>query len=118
MSNELDQLKKLVLEGGFDEEDKDHVRRLEVRLQKLAETEKLADLPAIKSFLSYMQTEIDRSELLLKTDETLTDLQRNKLFAIIQVSQKYTRLFNGTARQSIEDIIKRELDAARNQETI
>jgi Spy/CpxP family protein refolding chaperone len=114
LNSELEQLRKLVLDGGFDEESKQRVLNLEKRLRKLAETERLNELPAIKEFLAYMESEITRSELLLKSDESLTDLQRSKLFAIIQVSEKYTRLFNGKARQSVEEIIKRELDAARS----
>lgn len=114
MSQELEQLKKLVFNGNYDDDFREYVVRLENRLRKLAETEKIAELPAIQEYLKYMQSEIDRCELLLKTDESLTDLQRAKLFAIIQVSEKYTRLFDGTARQSVEEIIKRELDAARS----
>jgi len=111
-SEQLDKLKRLVLEGNYEDEDKVEVQRLEVRLKKAAEADKLKDIPAIKEFLAYMEKEIERCQTLLTTDETLTDSQRAKLFAIIQVSEKYTSLFNGSALRNVQASIERALRAA------
>jgi hypothetical protein len=116
MLSELEQLKKLVLEGGYDEDSKRHVLALETRLQKVSQAETARDIPVVKEWLDYLVSEIARCELLLKTDESLTDLQRSKLFAIIQVSEKYTRLLTGDSRRKLEEEIKRELHVARSQE--
>jgi Spy/CpxP family protein refolding chaperone len=114
MESQLEQLKQLVLKGGFDEDSKAQVKAYEERLQKLAAAEKIKDLPPIREFIAYMEREIDRCETLLKSDETLTDVQRTKLFAIIQVSEKYTRLFNGSGLRNLEQSIKKALDVARS----
>jgi len=112
-SESLEQLRMLVFEGGFDEDSRRQVLGYERRLQKLAETEKARDIPVVREYMAYLEKEITRCETLLKADETLTDLQRAKLFAIIQVSEKYTHLFNGSAIRNLELAIKQALDAAR-----
>lgn len=115
MYQPLEQLRKLVFEGGFDEESRAAVINYERRLRECAETERAAEIPVVRDFLAYLEGEVSRAETLLKSDESLTDLQRNKLFAIIQVSGKYTHLLNGKARQGLEEAINRDLDAARNK---
>lgn len=113
-SNEdLEQLKKLVLEGGWDDDSKADVVELEKRLQASAIAEKIADSAAIKPFIDYMTGEVERCELLLKTDEKLTDLQRCNLFATIKVATKFTALFTGEVRKVTEKNIKDVLAHAR-----
>lgn len=112
-NDDLEQLKKLVLEGGWDEESKADVAELEKRLQASAVAEKIADSPAIKPFIDYMTTEVGRCELLLHTDEKLTDLQRAQLFATIKVASKFTALFTGEVKKVTEENIKNVLKHAR-----
>jgi len=111
-SDNLERLKALVFSGGWDEESREKVLALEKRLTKVAETERMKEMPGVRDWLAYLEAEISRCELLLKTKEDLTDLQRAKLFAIIQVASHYTRLFTGKERRDLEETIKRELDAA------
>lgn len=112
---ELEQLKELVFSGGFDEESKKDVLQLEQRLHELAVKEKLADNPIIKEYIDYLQTEIERAETLLKTDRTLTDRQRDALFERIDLASHFTSIFNGKARESMEQSIKALLDVAKTR---
>jgi hypothetical protein len=111
--NELEQLKKLVLDGGWDEESKESVRKLETDLHDFAAREKLAESAAIKPFIDYLTDEIDKCEMLLKTDKSLSETARLELFAIMKIAKKFTFVFNGKARQSTEEEIKRLLDVVK-----
>ncbi len=110
---EIEQLKKLVLENGWDEESKQYVQKLESNLHELSVREKLADSAAIKPFIDYLTAEIDRAEQLLRTDESLTDKQRTELFAIMKHAKRFTFVFNGKERQATETEIKRLLDVVK-----
>jgi len=114
--DELEQLKKLVLENGWDDESKQYVEKLESNLHELSLREKLADSPAIKPFIDYLAAEIDRAEQLLRTDESLTEKQRIELFAIMKHAKRFTFVFNGNERQAVETEIKRLLDVVKNNE--
>src|SRR5436190_1656034 len=99
-NDDLEQLKKLVLEDGWDDESKEAVKELEERLQTVAIQEKLAENAAIKPFIDYLTDEVERCEMLLKKDKSLTDRQRDELFARIEIASNFTSVFTGSARQS------------------
>jgi len=114
MLQELQQLKDLVLKGGFDSESQQQVASLESRLHEIAVKENLADNPIVKPYIAYLQAEIDRSELLLKTDKKLTDRERDALFARMELADQFVSIFSGKQRAAIEEEIKRLLHVATN----
>lgn len=111
-NSNLDQLQALVFDGGWDQESKDKVAELESTLQDIAIQENLAENAAIKPFIDYLTTEIERSEMLLKTHRSLDDRRRDELFARIDIATRFTSIFTGKARQSVEKEIKHMLDVA------
>lgn len=115
MIHELDQLKQLVFEGDFDQDSKTEVQKLEARLHKLAIKEKLAENPIIQEYIDYLQGEVDRAELLLKTDRMLTDRQRDALFARIDLAGRFADIFNGREREDIEKTIKELIHVAKTR---
>jgi len=114
---ELDQLKALVLEGGWDDESKKQVESFEQQLSELAVKEKIADDPNIKPFVEYLEAKVKRCETLLRTDRRLSDLERHMLFATIEIAEQFTSMFTGKRREALETEIKQLLkDAqARNE---
>lgn len=112
--NQLDELKKLVIDGGWDDESKKQVLDLETRLQDLSIRENLGQHPAIKPFIDYLTTEISRCDMLLRKHQGLDDRSRDRLFAIVDIAEHFTSVFSGKARQSAEDEIKKLLDVATN----
>ena len=117
MSQALQQLKQLVLDGGFDEESKKDVQSFEQQLQELAITENIARDPVIKQYISYLQAEIDRSETLLRTDKALTDRDRDALFIRIELADKFTSMFTASTkrREELEQTINELLQVAQNR---
>ena len=117
MYQQLQQLKQLVLEGGFDEESKKDVQSLDSQLSEAARIENLSQDPVIKPYISYLQAEIDRCETLLKTDKTLTDRQRDELFARIEIADKFTSIFAAASkrREELESTINELLHVAQNR---
>jgi hypothetical protein len=72
MSTSLDQLKKLVLDGGFDAESRQQVQNLENRLHKALIAEELKENPVIKDYVEYLTIEISRCTYLLAHDDKLS----------------------------------------------
>jgi hypothetical protein len=112
--NELEQLKKLVLDRGWDDESQQYVSKLESELHDLSVREKLAESAVIQPFIKYLTDEMDRCELLLKTDKNLNETARLELFAILKIASRFTYVFNGQAKASIESEIKRLLNVVQD----
>lgn len=110
----IQQLKQLVFDGGFDEESRQEVLRLEVRLQELATAERIAELPTIRQFITHLETLRRQADSLLRHDRTLTDRERDKLFERIDLCDHFTSLFTGKAKESVEAEINELLNAAKN----
>lgn len=110
----LEQLKQLVFDGGFDQESKQEVLDLEDRLHELAVAENIKQYPTIEKFIDYLSTEAQRCTALLSHDRTLTDLQRQVLFEKRDICERFTYLFDGTEKKSVEESIKHLLDVAKN----
>jgi hypothetical protein len=116
MSNEsLQQLKALVLEEGFDTESRAQVQQLEARLHAVAVKEQLANDPIIKEYIDFLQDQIEQAGLLLRTDRTLTDRQRDALFERIDLASRFTYMFNGKAREDVEKTINELLNVAKTR---
>jgi hypothetical protein len=113
--NELERLKQIVYEGGFDEESKQDVLQLEQELQEIAAAEKLSLNPVIQKFIAYLEAQAESCTRRLATVRSLTDLERQVLFEKRDLCEHFTSLFTGQKKQLIEDQIKTHLDAARNQ---
>ena len=117
MSQALQQLKQLVLSGGFDEESRKEVENFEKQFQEVAIREKFAKDPLIKQYIDYLQSEIDRAETLLRTDRTLTDRERDALFNRIELAEKFTSIFTGATkrREELESTINDLLNVAKTR---
>jgi hypothetical protein len=111
---ELEQLKQLVFDGGFDEESRKQVQDLEDRLHKLAVAENLKSHPPVKEWIDYLETQISHCNTLLRNDRTLTDLQRQVLFEKRDICEQFVSMFDGSGKEVIEQEINTLLDAAKN----
>lgn len=109
----LEKLKKIVLEGGFDEESRKEVAQLEESFQKLFMAEKLAQNPVIQEFLTYLKSQSENCTFLLSNKRELTDLERDKLFEKRDLCDKFINLFTGDKSQ-IENEINSLLTQAQN----
>lgn len=110
---ELDELRSRVLNGDYDEDSKRYVAGLEAKLKAAAEMDRFRDIPAVVAFLRHTKEEIERCKQLLTTDETLTDLERSKLFAIMKVSRKFIYLFDVPTVRDVEASIQSDLETAK-----
>ena len=115
MSIELDQLKKIVFDLDYDPDSRKEVLELENRLVKAAQAENIASLPTISEFIEYMTFQKDAAEHLLKTDRTMTDRERDKMFERIDLTSRFISLFNGQERQAIENEINHLLNVTSSQ---
>ena len=115
---ELEQLKQIVFDGGFDAESRNDILQLEAQLRELAVAENIKEYPTIQKFLEYLDTEAKRCTTLLTNDRKLTDLERQVLFEKRDICEKFTYLFDGSAKESVEANIKHLLDVAKNQSVI
>lgn len=111
----LQQLKQLVLDGGFDEESRNAVAELEQKLHRLAVAENLKTHPPIKEWLDYLEAQISHCNTLLRNDRSLTDLQRQTLFEKREVCEKFVSMFNGSGKQAVEEEINNLLNVAKTQ---
>jgi len=109
---ELDQLKKIVFELDYDPESRHEVLELEAKLAKAAQAENIAALPTIADFIEYLTFQKEAAEHLLKTDRTMTDRERDKMFERIDLTTRFISLFNGQERQAVEQEIKDAFDVA------
>jgi hypothetical protein len=112
---ELEQLKRLVLDEGFDGESKQVIADYEAQLSGLLMKEKAIENPVIKEFVDYLTFQVERSEQQLKSNRKLNDRERDALFATIDICEHFTSLFNGKAREAIRKSIIQDLDNARTQ---
>ena len=115
MNQELEELKKLVLDGDWDEDSRQSVRNLEARMLEAAAAEKSAEHPAVKPYLEYLSGRVASARDILTTKRT-SAIEQEFLFAIIELATRFTSLFNGDARRATEDIIKKNLDVAKSRE--
>lgn len=112
--NKIEQLKKIVFDGGYDKESKDLVLQYEQELTELAAAEKLMLNPVIKKYVEYLETESKRCTFLLSQDRKLTELQRAVLFEKRDIIEHLTSLFTGKKRDQINNEINDLLDVERN----
>jgi len=116
MSIQLEQLKKIVFELDYDPDDRKEVLELEARLAEAAQVEKIASLPIIADFIEYITFQKDAAEHLLKTDRTMTDRERDKMFERIDLTTRFISLFNAQDRQAVEQEINNLLDVAKSHQ--
>jgi hypothetical protein len=115
---ELEQLKQIVFNGGFDADSKNDILQLEEQLHELSIAENIKQYPTIQKFIEHLTVESERCTYLLGNDRKLTDLERQVLFEKRDICQKFTYLFDGSLKQSVEANIKHLLDVAKNQSSI
>src|SRR4028119_542309 len=112
MSN-LEELKRLVLSGNFEDEDKQHVSDIEERFHKTLVAEKLAEHQIIKEFVDYLNDRKEKAETLLKTDRNLTERERDAVFQRIDVCDHFLEMLTGKERENVEKQINDLLNAAK-----
>jgi hypothetical protein len=61
-----------------------------------------------------MQFQKDAAEQLLKTDRTMTDRERDKMFERIDLTTRFIALFTGQERNAVEEEINSLLDVANS----
>lgn len=110
--NDLERLKKLVLDGGYDAESRRDILELESRLQEVAIAENIRQYPTIQKYISYLKDTANSCTELLANNRTLTDIERQVLFEKRDICEKFTSLFTGTEKALIEETIKHYLDVA------
>ena len=110
---DLENLRGLVFNGGYDAESKQEVLNLEKRLHSAMVHEKLADNPIIQEYTDYLKNVVLGAETLLKTDKTLTNEQRAELFAKIEVANKFHIIVIGEPVSQVEEEIKSLLNVAK-----
>ncbi len=114
--NELDQLREIVFNNGFDAESREEVLSYEKRLTELAVKENMLSHQPVKEWFDYLQGQVTAARLLLSTDPTLDDKRRAELFIRIELANKCLSLLgHGSDRESLELEIKSALNAAKNQ---
>jgi hypothetical protein len=113
MSN-IEDLKRLVLNDSFEKEDHEHVYEIEKQLHKALVAEKLVEHEIIKEFVEYLENRVERAEVLLKTDRTITERERDAIFERIDVCNHFLSILTGKERENIETQINKMYDAAKN----
>lgn len=113
MSNNLNRLKAIVLEGGFDADDKQQVAKIEEQMQMVLMAEKLVENPVIQQYITYLKMQSENCSYLLNNDRTLTDLERDKLFEKRDLCDHFTKLFTGEQKASIENTINELLNVVQ-----
>ena len=108
---ELDQLKDLVLRGGFDSDSIADVLQLEQKLKEAIAAQKLKQHPAIQAYLEYLHQEIDRCNVVMSESEDLPDRERIKLYERKQACRRFLEIF-GENRADIDQSIKDMLNVA------
>lgn len=112
LADDLEQLERLVLDGGFDEESKEQLRQLRNQFEKAVAAEHLAKHSAIAPYIQYLKDEIERCNTILSTDEQLDEMQRNRYFERKRACQDFLSHFGDTTQ--ISQTIKKLLDVAKH----
>lgn len=112
---ELEQLRDLVFNKGFDSESYESVLQYEKRLREVSAKEKIQQHQPIQEWIKYLSDTVSNARLLLATDRSLTDRQRDELFAKIDISNHLLTLLGTGEREQIESDIKKALNVAKAQ---
>jgi hypothetical protein len=115
---ELETLRELVFNNGFDEESKESVLQYEQKLHALSVKENILKHQPVKMWFDWMTREVTQARLLLSTDPELTDKQRTELFIRIEIANKYLSLLDISDKEKIEEDIRNALTMAKNQSEI
>src|SRR5205085_2646068 len=111
----LSQLHKLIFDGGFDERSRKKVKQFEDKLHELTVKENLKDAAGVKEWYAYLTSEWQRCHLLLATDRTLTELQRESLHNTKDICNRFLSIFDSTTpKQMLEQEIESALSEAKH----
>jgi hypothetical protein len=113
--SELEQLRELVFNNRFFDEDKDSVLQWEQKLHEISVKENILAHRPVKDWFDWMKREVTQARLELSTDESLTQDQRTELFTRIKVANKFLSLLDLSDKPKIEAEIKNALNVAKNQ---
>src|SRR6185503_10234545 len=103
---ELEQLRELVFNSGFDEASKSDVLQYEKKLNELSVKENILQHQPVKEWFDYLERDVKSARLLLSTDPTLDEKKRTELFLRIEIANKYLALLDISDKPKIEQDIK------------
>lgn len=112
LQDDLEQLEKLVLEGGFDEESKKQVVDLRTQFKKTVAAEQLAKHSAIAPYIQYLKDEIERCKELLSENEDLEMWKQVRISERKRACRDFLSHFGDT--KQLEQTIKQLLDVAKH----
>jgi hypothetical protein len=115
---ELEQLRELVFNSGFDESSKQDVLYYEQKLNELSVKENILQHQPVKEWFDYLERDVKNARLLLSTDPTLEEKKRTELFLRIEIANKYLSLLDISDKEKLEEEIKNALDVAKAQNDI
>lgn len=113
---ELDQLKKIVKEGNFDDESRHVVEEYEKQLALIARREKIAEKDGVKQWLEWMKAQVEgiNSRLLRDRDLMLLNTEnRMELWHRREICEKFIEMFDFN-REALEDEIRADLKRNQN----
>jgi hypothetical protein len=113
LNSDLEQLKQLVFDGGWDNDSRQAVINFEQQLADLSVKEQLKDHPVIKPYIDWLTERKAQAQLLLQTDRTLNVQGRDALFERIDVCDHFLSVFTGDARAGVENSIREALHRAK-----
>lgn len=112
IDQKLEELKALVLDGGFEQEAKEQVAEIERQVKEALGVEGLSQHPAIIRYVTYLTDEVDRCNFLLTDSPELTEHQRLQIWARKEEAKRFLRIFD-TYKQSLESTIDNLLEIAK-----
>jgi hypothetical protein len=112
---ELESLRELVFNNGFDESSKADVLYFEQKLHEISVKENILKHQPVKEWFDYLARDVKNARLLLSTDPILNDKQRSELFIRIEIANKYLALLDISDKPKLEEEIKQALDVAKTQ---
>jgi hypothetical protein len=115
---ELEQLKQIVFGGGFDEDSRNAIVKLEEELGEIAAAEKLLLNPVVKKYVDYLDAEAKRCTYLLSQHKTLTELERQVLFEKREICEHFSSLFTGKRRDIISEEVNDLINVAKAQSNL
>lgn len=115
MKHKLEQLKKLVLEGGFDEDSRREVEALERESQEILSAERLTETPVIKRIIEYLQSQAEACNTILLESRDSLDAERAIVFAKRDIIKDVLKLFTPPSSSLLEQRINDLLTVAKTQ---
>ena len=110
----LQQLKQFVFEGGFDEDSRREVLKLETRIRREVIKQRFYVNTIVAEYMAFLTQEITRCKEILSEDESLTDQQRIRLLERKKACKEFLSHFE-PQKEELEKTIKDLLNVAKTE---